>query len=135
MNPKTLLARTARLMPAGVPRYIRCYDNGGASADRYTVCFTGRAATCRAPGYATEYSYRAMSADPFHPQGVGLWGSSPNQPADTRREKRGWHFPPAIGRKCFLGRRIAFADLPPDCQKLVLRDYREIWNLNPVEAA
>lgn len=46
---KTLQARYDRLLPAGAPRYIRAYDNGGACAggtiDRYTVCFTGRAAS------------------------------------------------------------------------------------------
>lgn len=36
---------------------------------------------------------------------------------------------PAIGRKCHLGRRIRFQDLPADCQKLVLSDYREIWRV------
>lgn len=119
-------------MPGGVPRYVRCYDNGGESADRYTVCFTGRAGVSRSPGYRTEYSYRAMSAEPYHPQGVGLWGSSEGQPCDTMGERKGhWYWPPAIGRKCHLGRRVRFQDLPKDCRRLVLTDYREIWKLNP----
>ncbi len=33
--------RKASLVPNGIPRYVRCYDNGGESFDRYTVVFTG----------------------------------------------------------------------------------------------
>lgn len=113
----------ARLMPAGVPRYVRCYDNGGETADRYTVCFTGRAAS--ADG---DYPYLAMDSSPFHPQGFGQHGSTNDRPADVRPGAWGGV---ALGRKCHLGRRIAFADLPADCRRLVLSDYREIWRLNP----
>jgi len=38
-------------------------------------------------------------------------------------------FAPAMGRKNHLGKRIPFSELPPDCQRLVMQDYREIWNL------
>jgi hypothetical protein len=113
--------RLQKLMPCGVPRYVRCYDNGGESADRYTVCFTGRAGS-----QDGEYSYRAMSESPFHPQGIGVWGSSKGNHCDVNK----WGFAPALGRKCHLGRRIQFADLPEDCRKLVIREYREIWGLS-----
>ena len=125
---KTQLARRKRLMPGGVPRYVRCYDNGGEYADRYTVCFTGRSATERSDAGRC-YPYRAMSASPFHPQGIGLSGSTWWQPCDTMREKPGWHWPPAIGRRCHLGVRIHFKDLPADCRKLVIQDYKAIWKL------
>ena len=126
MKTKTLQDRLARLMPAGVPRYIRAYDNGGETADRYTVCFTGRAATIRVSNFAATYPYLVMSAAPFHPLGIGLHGEMQDRPLDTRR---GWA--PPIGRKCHLGRRIRFQELPEDCRRLVLSDYREIWRLNP----
>ena len=134
MNKK-LQGRINRLMPKGIPRYIRCYDNGGVdaengSADRYTVCFTGKAATERATGCPPYYPYRVMSASPFHPQGIGMWGSNPVQPCDTMHpSKKGWFWPPAVGRKCHLGTRIRFQDLPDDCRKLVISDYKEVWNL------
>lgn len=32
--------RVRRLMPDGVPRYVRCYDDSG-SGDRYTVVYHG----------------------------------------------------------------------------------------------
>lgn len=121
--------RAAKLLLGGVPRYVRIYDNGGETFDRYTVCFTGKAGALRSPGCATEYQYLAMSENPCHPQGFGQWGGTKGQPADTMRDKPGWHWPPAMGRKCHLGKRIAFADLPEACQRLVLRDYAEIWKL------
>lgn len=72
---------------------IRCYDNGGASIDRYTVVYIdhpqGELFTCV-----------CMNAMPFHP----CYGF-------------GQHSVAKIGRH--LGKRIAFADLPADCQKLV----------------
>lgn len=129
---KNLLAkRLAALMPNGIPRWIRCYDNGGdpdtgGSSDRYTVVFTGAACAKACGG---EHPYRAMSGAPFHPQGIGLWCSDTRQPVDTYREKGGWHWPPAIGRKCHLGLRVRFEDLPADCRKLVTDDYLDVWNL------
>ena len=32
-------------------------------------------------------------------------------------------------RKCHLGTRIPFTDLPEDCQRLVVSDYMDLWNL------
>lgn len=128
-------ARVARLAPGGVPRWVRCYDNGGRDApdgegslDRYTVVFTGRAAPDRAPGIATQYPYLAMNAAPFHPQGIGQHGHTDNQPADTLGRKGAWGGV-AIGRRCHLGVRIRFEDLPPDCQRCVWSDYAAIWGI------
>lgn len=121
--------RLKRLLPGGIPRYVRCYDNGGESADRYTVCYTGRAATERSSDRRNYYPYVGMSEHPFHPQGFGQHGGTWDQPCDTTGKKPGWHWPPALGRKCHLGTRIKFTDLPPDCQRLVLSDYKSIWSL------
>ena len=106
-------------MPSGVPKYVRCYDDG-VSGDRYTVCFTGKAGSN--DGW---YSYRAMSTHPFHPQGIGLWLANEHRHVDVN--KGGWA--PAIGRKNHLGTRIEFTDLPADCRRLVLQDYKEIWKI------
>lgn len=123
--------RKDSLLPGGVPRYVRCYDNAGESADRYTVLLTGKAATMKGNGcQPNQYPYLAMDAHPFHPQGFGQHGYSDNAPCDTMGEIPGkWYWPPAIGRRCHLGKRIAFAELPEDCRKLVLQDYKEIWKL------
>lgn len=34
--------RKTRLMPNGIPRYLRIYDNDGLTFDKYTIVFTGR---------------------------------------------------------------------------------------------
>lgn len=127
-----LKKRLEALMPNGIPRWIRCYDNGGdpdngGSSDRYTVVFTGAACAKACGG---EHPYRAMSGSPFHPQGIGLWCSDAHRAVDRVHTKRGGYmWPPAIGRKCYLGTRIKFEDLPEDCRKLVLSDYLDVWNL------
>ncbi len=94
----------------GTPHYVRCYDNGGESFDRYTVVFTGRYR--RKTGGA--FWYVGMSSHPFHPQGFGQHGESDRQ-IDQ----------PAYSH---LGKRIPFATLPDDCRTLVTRTYRDLWN-------
>lgn len=117
--------RFRALVPGGVPRYVRVYDNNNESVDRYSVVFTGNYRGTGANRSA--YQYLGMSAAPFHPQGFCQHGESQDQ-IDVNRSG----FAPAIGRKNHLGKRITFADLPGDCQSVVMRDYRAIWNLNEV---
>lgn len=113
MNQKS---RKDRLIPNGVPRYIRCYDNGGPDAkdgsiDRYTVVYTGNYKKNERGGCF----YVGMNCAPFHPQGVGQHGEA-NHIIDR----------PSYGH---LGKKIAFKDLPEDCQSLVISDYKGLWNL------
>ncbi len=75
---------------------IRIYDNGGKTFDRYTVVYMD------CPEGRGLYGARGMSAHPFHPQGFGMCCTA------------------MPGRH--LGRRIAFEQLPVDCQKLVQQD-------------
>lgn len=120
-------ARKDRLMPNGIPKYVRCYDNGGESADRYTVVYSGKYRTVglkRGERINSWFQYVGMSENPFHPQGFGQHGEHP-----TLIDVDKWGFPPAMGRKNHLGKRIPFSQLPPDCQKLVLRDYKDLWEL------
>lgn len=50
----------------------------------------------------------AMSARPFHPQGFCQhWETS--------------------GPVSGMGKRITFSELPADCQKAVVSDYKEVW--------
>jgi len=128
MNKKTA-RRIQALLPNGLPRYVRCYDNGGKTFDRYTVVFSGNYRSipnrrCRAKNGPLDFQNVGMSEHPFHPQGFGQHGESERQ-IDVNKDG----FAPAIGRSNHLGKRIMFVELPADCQKLVLRDYREIWNL------
>ncbi len=91
------------------PRYIRCYDNGGETYDRYTVLFTKKRV-------AGQFMYLGMNATPFHPQGFGQHGFSDD----------------LIDRPSYshLGKRIQFEDLPEDCKKAVMDDYEELWGVN-----
>lgn len=117
MTPKQ--ARHERLMPGGIPRYVRVYDEP-TTTDRYTVVFTGRYAGRPVGGC----DYVGMSADPFHPCGYGQHGES----LTVIDAPNGW--PPAMGRKCHLGKRIAFTDLPDECQRVVMSDYIDLWGLH-----
>ena len=108
---KSKQARRERLLPGDKPRYIRCYDNGGQTADRYTVVFTGR----YRHKTGGDFWDLCMSSCPFHPQGIGMHGTS-NQQIDR----------PNYGH---LGKRIKFDSLPEDCQKAVVQDYKYLWDL------
>jgi hypothetical protein len=103
--------RKTRLLPNGKPRYIRCYDNNGETADRYTVCFTGH----YTQNTAGSYWNLAMNASPFHPQGIGMHCDS-NQQIDR----------PTYSH---LGKKISFDQLPEDCQKFILSNYVYLWNI------
>lgn len=83
---------------------VRCYDNGGKTFDRYTVVFTGR----YRKQTGGEQFYRGMSEHPCHPQGFGLCATSRHN-IDL----------PAYSH---LGKKVKFADLPIDCQGVVLSD-------------
>lgn len=85
--------RKESLMPNGIPRYIRCYDNGGETLDRYTVVFTGR--YTHKTGRA--FWYLGMNAAPY--QGIGQHGETMYKPVDR----------PTYGH---LGKKIKFETLP-----------------------
>jgi hypothetical protein len=78
---------------------VRCYDNG-LTFDRYTAVYLDTEDLRGRRGIL--YDCRAMSSQPFHPQGFGQMSQC--------------HLGP------HLGKRIAFAKLPPDCRRLVKRD-------------
>ena len=94
-------------MNAILARYgtvLRCYDNGGRSADRYTII---------PPRWAADYRERdrllwtalTANAEPFHPQGIGM----------TVTAMPGAH----------LGRRVRWAELPADVQKFARQSFPE----------
>lgn len=76
---------------------IRCYDNGGKTADRYTVVYLEQK-----DARPNIFACVGMNSSPFHPQGFGQ------------------HSTAMLGRH--LGKSIEFSLLPPDCQKLVKQD-------------
>lgn len=108
--------RLKALMPEGVPRYIRCYDNHGATADRYTICFTGRY-RFKTGG---EFYFITMDSKPTHPQGVCMTGSS--------KERIDY---PSYQH---LGSKITFAELPEDCREIVIERYVDLWDITAHKA-
>lgn len=55
----------------GAPEYVLAvYDNGGKTADRYTVLFGG---SLWDESMGSTVQYLAMSNNPTHPQGVSMW--------------------------------------------------------------
>lgn len=108
-----------QLMPFDVPRWLRIYDNGGETADRYTAVYSGL--KMYAKGYGSVHPYVNMSSNPFHPQGVGMHGETYVSPIDDPFTK---------GARSALGKRIPLADLPIPCQALVLQDYCDYWHLD-----
>jgi hypothetical protein len=103
-------------------KLARFYDNGGTEAggtiDRFTAVYLKPMERKDGTRYSPDsFAYAGMSAEPFHPQGFGQHGESDRGPAD---------FPPCrLGRRNHLGKRILCADLPEDCQRLVLQDLTE----------
>jgi len=122
--------RRQRLMPNGIPRWVRIYDNGGKTADRYCCVYTGLYNNIGNKTFSRErqrpHYFRDMSVNPCHPQGVGLFGES----SLVIDRLPGCWGGPSLGRlHPFLGRRIRFQDLPVECQRVVRDDYMSIWYL------
>jgi hypothetical protein len=111
MATKAQTKRIDSLIPSGTPRYIRCYDNKGETADRYTCVFTGN----YTHKTGREYLYLGMSSDPFHPLGIGINESSKKQ-IDT----------PSYSH---LGKKVKFEDLPEKVQQCIKQTYVDIWDL------
>lgn len=107
-SAKKQAERKASLFPNGVPKNVRCYDNGGETLDRYTVVFTGRY-THNTGGY---FWYLGMSQNPYY--GIGSHGDSKTQ----------------IDRPTYshLGKKIKFDLLTPECKQLVIDNYLYLWN-------
>ena len=104
--------RKNRLLPNGTPKYVRCYDNKGETQDRYTVVFTGHYTHITVGAHV----YLGMSADPFHPCGIGQHGES-RTPIDRPRYSH-------------LGSKVTFDELPNKVQQCVLQTYLKLWDLH-----
>lgn len=85
----------------GKRKVCRIFDNGGATADRYTVAFKGY----RVERDGMVYPYLACNENPFSPLGFGQHGES-------RDFLTGKH----------LGKRVAFDLLPDQVQKFILQN-------------
>lgn len=77
---------------------VRAYDNGGETADRYTIIIEDPE--------SLDQSWLGSSEDPFHPQGFG------QHVGDGGQNQEGPH----------LGKRIKFSELPAKVQQFVRQD-------------
>lgn len=98
------------------PRYIRCYDNGGETADRYTIVFTGNYS--KGTGYDKRFQYVGMGSAPYHPQGICY-----NEDSEDLIDKPSYKH---------LGKKIKFSDLPADCRQIVFSNYADLWDFSGI---
>lgn len=87
--------------PTGISlvKDLRVWDNGGSSADRYTVVWP-------------DGSYVAMDDRPLWPSGIYMHGDGAEYDPDV--EIRG------NVALSYLGKEIAFWDLPQECQSAII---------------
>lgn len=123
-------ARLNRLLPNGYPRYVRVYDNGGRTADRYIVVFSGRYGN-RIPRRDRQYYHLAMSENPLSPNGVCMLEGT-DHIIDVDEKEHRWA--PSYGASNHLGKRIHWHTLPAPCIKAALHAYKELWDLYAEEA-
>lgn len=101
MRQKPKRAPVQRWLEGAPPYVLCCQDNGGKTADRYTIWFE-----------ATPHEgvwwipYLALSDNPTHPQGVSLCGEMPQHHATHR------------GRD-----RVRWLDLPEHIRNHAIRRY------------
>jgi hypothetical protein len=130
-SPAKQAERRQRLIPNGYPRWVRIYDNGGETADRYTCVFTGNYNNLLPREQRGWHHYVTMSEYPEEPQGVCLSGCS-RVPIDVVGTSN-WAGPSVARRHPRLGLRIRFKDLNCACRTVVRRWYDAIWQLRTLE--
>ena len=89
---------------------VRIWDAGERFADRYTI-LPPRTAGTDWRGNGRDWFGIGSGAHPFHPQGFGQ------------------HIEASPGSH--LGRRIAWADLPPDAQRFARQTFPAAWLPQP----
>lgn len=94
----------ARWLEGAPKALLACYDSGPKTPDRYTALY-GKPLWNERMGNVVPA--RFMSADPFHPQGFGMFGEHPS-----------WD------RKS-LGKKVRFLDLPEKVRKCIQYDCSE----------
>jgi hypothetical protein len=111
----------------GQPFHIRVTDNGGKTADRFTVYFVG-ARVKREAHMDNQLTYLGMSSHPTWPQGICQHGFTNSVCATNLLARLRWdHILVDKINEAQGDRDIAFSSLPEDCQRAALADYRCFW--------
>jgi hypothetical protein len=124
-NTQKTLDRLNRLIPVidgmRVPRYLRLYDCGDKAIDHYTAVFTGKYQLRGVPKYrgwrTFQCNYISFNEVPHSPN-QGFWQHGSNSTMID------------VPRYSHLGKRIQFKDLPEECRRLLMDEYKEIWGLS-----
>jgi hypothetical protein len=121
MNKKTIERENALIID-NAPRYVRCYDNGGESIDRFTIVFSKKKIyqdknSSDFFARAGVFGYVASSSNPFHPQGYYMHCESGHRMLDEGGYKH-------------LGKKVKFLTLPGDVQRAVIDDYCDLWDIS-----
>ena len=108
---------SARWLDSDCPsEVLDIFDEGekSACADRYTVFYKTPNGTIGIPvTFANAWiDYRAMSENPFHPQGIGLYCQMKAYEARAYRERR-------------KHRRAKWSSLPEKVKQLVIQDCKQ----------
>lgn len=107
MRTQRHVKRCPKRFLEGAPDHVADIFDDPRTADRYTVFYRELQQGSRGPWLV----YRSMSAYPFHPQGIGMFGEMELwQLSAYRHENRRF--------------RVRWADLPPDVQRCVIQDGR-----------
>jgi hypothetical protein len=116
--------REQALMPGGVPKKLRIYDNG-FTVDRYTIVFSGRAPN------KTKFStpYLSTSSNPTSPNGVASFGEWDHGRDVYKHDDGTWQHSIDAPRYSHLGKKITWNKLPASVQEYVKMTYRELWDL------
>lgn len=89
---------------------FRCYDNGGKTADRYTIVPARKHHNTMMDKRTRLWDGFAANAEPFHPQGIGM---------SCEVYAPGKH----------LGKKVPLSTLPKDVQTLA----RYLFNYEPYQ--
>ncbi len=92
---------------------VRIYDNGGETADRYSIAVQNPE--------TLEISWLGSSEDPFHPQGFGQHVGEVSEDVDSENEH--------------LGKRIKMADVPEPVKKFIEQEAKAVAGDGEVKAA
>lgn len=123
---KNKRSRKEKLMPGGIPRHIRVYDDGPESTLRYTIVYTGK----EVHDACGVYPYIILNELDGETPDVEVNHSHKGIPLDMS----GCTSVTRMGRKGFLGKRITFDDLPEQCQEIVVDHYCDHLDISEEDA-
>jgi hypothetical protein len=110
-----MLRNAMNFFKDGAPKYLRCYEKKrNPTIDRFTIMFC-HASKFMGKDFIGRVYYVSANGAPMHPGG-GFY---------QHGEAWQWEF-------CPCGSRIKWWDLPQELREVLLAEYCEVWEINPV---